>query len=59
VTEAVAGLDEDRRDFDWDWCSDVLFEDHDVLMLFDASLGGVEDSGSEINQALGPANLAH
>ncbi|MCP9989231.1 hypothetical protein [Streptomyces albogriseolus] len=55
----MAGLDEDRRDFDWDWCSDVLFEDHDVLMLFDASLDGVEDSGSEINQALGPANLAH
>ncbi|MFJ6861734.1 hypothetical protein [Streptomyces werraensis] len=51
----MAGLDEDRRDFDWDWCSDVLFEDHDVLMLFDASLDG---SGSEINQALGLANLA-
>ncbi|MGW7284020.1 hypothetical protein ACWGH4_00750 [Streptomyces sp. NPDC054847] len=27
-------------------------------MLFDASLVGIEDSGNEINQALGLANLA-
>ncbi|WP_405763983.1 hypothetical protein OHU34_43395 [Streptomyces sp. NBC_00080] len=58
VAETVAGLDEDPRDFDWDWCLTVLFEDHDVLMLFDASLDGIEDSGNEINQALGLANLA-
>ncbi|KNE81424.1 hypothetical protein AB0B04_18590 [Streptomyces xinghaiensis] len=58
VAKSVEGLDEDRRDFDWDWCSSVLFEDHDVLMLFDASLDGIEDSGSEVNQALGLANLA-
>ncbi|MGP3777034.1 hypothetical protein ACTWJ8_40000 (plasmid) [Streptomyces sp. SDT5-1] len=58
VAQAVKGIDEDRRDFDWDWCSDVLFEDHDVLMLFDASLDGIEDSGNAVNQALGLANLA-
>jgi hypothetical protein len=58
VAEAVAGLGEDRRDFDWDWCSDALFEDHDVLMLFDASLDGIEDSTNEINQALGLTSLA-
>ncbi|MEW2435994.1 hypothetical protein AB0952_17845 [Streptomyces caniferus] len=58
VAETVEGLGEDRRDFDWDWCSTVLFEDHDVLMLFDASLDGIEDSGNEINQTLGLANLA-
>ncbi|BCL18173.1 hypothetical protein ACPCBX_25200 [Streptomyces tuirus] len=58
VAETVEGLGEDRRDFDWDWCSTVLFEDHDVLMLFDASLDGIEDTGNEINQALGLANLA-
>lgn len=58
VAETVEGLGEDRRDFDWDWCSTVLFEDHDVLMLFDASLDGIEDSSNEINQALGLANLA-
>lgn len=58
VAETVQGLGEGRRDFDWDWCSSVLFEDHDVLMLFDASLDGIEDRGNEINQALGLANLA-
>ncbi|KUL48984.1 hypothetical protein ADL30_34515 [Streptomyces sp. NRRL S-1521] len=58
VAETVEGLGENRRDFDWDWCSTVLFEDHDVLMLFDASVDGVEDRGNEINQALGLANLA-
>ncbi|MFE1781256.1 hypothetical protein ACFW9F_01345 [Streptomyces sp. NPDC059506] len=58
VAECVAGLGEDRRDYDWAWCSDVLFEDHDVLMLFNAALDGIEDSGNEINQALGLANLA-
>ncbi len=25
-----------HRDFDWDWRSDVLFRDHDVLMLLGA-----------------------
>ncbi|MFI5940562.1 hypothetical protein ACIBCB_09910 [Streptomyces uncialis] len=55
--EVVAGLPEDRRDFDWGWCSTVLFEDHDVLMLFDASLDGIEDGGNEINQAMGLSNL--
>ncbi|MEV7144665.1 hypothetical protein [Streptomyces tauricus] len=58
VAQTVAGLDEDSQDFDWDWCLSALFEDHDVLMLFDASLDGIEDSGNEINQALGMANLA-
>jgi hypothetical protein len=58
VREAVADLPEHRRDFDWSACSDELFEDHDVLMLFDASLDGVEDSGSDVNQALGMVNLA-
>ncbi|MGP3634493.1 hypothetical protein ACTU45_14160 [Streptomyces sp. 24-1644] len=57
VEETVAGLPEARGDFDWDWCSTILFEDHDVLMLFDASLDGIEDSGNEVNQAMGLANL--
>src|SRR4051812_47479822 len=37
VRDAVAGLPEERADFDWDACSDLLFQDHDVLMLFDPS----------------------
>ncbi|WP_420167202.1 hypothetical protein [Streptomyces violaceoruber] len=54
----MAGLPEDRGDLDWDWCSSVLFEDHDVLMLFDSSLDGIEDSGNDVNQAMGMTNLA-
>ncbi|MEV7239120.1 hypothetical protein AB0N06_36070 [Streptomyces sp. NPDC051020] len=49
--KAVAGLPEDRRDDDWDACSGILFQDHDVLMLFDDALDGVEDSGSAVNLA--------
>ncbi|MFK0022822.1 hypothetical protein [Streptomyces sp. NPDC090798] len=33
-------------------------QDHDVLMLSDDSLDGVEDSGSGVNQAWGMVNLA-
>ncbi|MER5696150.1 hypothetical protein ACWDBO_29690 [Streptomyces mirabilis] len=58
VRETVADLPQHRRDFDWTACSAGLFEDHDVLMLFDDSLDGVEDSGSDVNQALGMVNLA-
>jgi hypothetical protein len=41
VSEAVADLHEDRRDFDWDACSNGLFQDHDMLMLFDNTLDGI------------------
>ncbi|MFC8730388.1 hypothetical protein [Streptomyces bacillaris] len=58
VERAVAGLPEDRGDLDWDWCSSVLFEDHDVLMLFGSSLDGIEDSGNDVNQAMGMTDLA-
>ncbi|MFC5724159.1 hypothetical protein ACFP1Z_28730 [Streptomyces gamaensis] len=58
VREVVAGLPEHRSDFDWFACSSDLFQDHDVLMLFDAALDGIEDSGSDVNQALGMVNLA-
>jgi hypothetical protein len=33
-------------------------QDHDVLMLFDDSLDGIEGSGSDANQALSMVNLA-
>lgn len=56
VREAVGELPAHRRDYDWDGCSEDLFQDHDVLMLFDSALDGLEDSG--ISQAMGMANLA-
>jgi hypothetical protein len=37
-------------DYSWDQCSDLLFQDHDVLMLFDQGLDGFEDSDTDINK---------
>lgn len=56
VRETVGELVAHRRDYDWNACSDYLFQDHDVLMLFDSALDGLEDS--DINQAMGMENLA-
>ncbi|MGW6259927.1 dTDP-glucose 4,6-dehydratase [Streptomyces sp. NPDC055085] len=58
VQDTVAGLAAERGDFDWDACSGVLFEDHDVLMLFDDSLDGIEDAAGAVHQAMGMINLA-
>ena len=58
VAETVAGLPEARGDGDWDACSDVLFQDHDVLMLFDDSLDGIDDAESDLHQSMGMVNLA-
>jgi hypothetical protein len=57
VRAAVAALPEDRRDFDWGACSAVLFH-HDVLMLFDHSLDGIEHADNELHPSLGMVNLA-
>ncbi|MFF3878960.1 hypothetical protein [Streptomyces sp. NPDC001978] len=58
VSDAVAALPADRQDFDWDACSDDLFQDHDVLMLFDNKFDGIEDPGNDIHQSMGMVNLA-
>ncbi|WP_393101031.1 hypothetical protein [Streptomyces sp. LN325] len=33
-------------------------QDHDVLMLFDDSLDGIEDAEGDVQQAMGMINLA-
>ncbi|WP_309052866.1 hypothetical protein [Streptomyces sp.] len=38
--------------------SDILFQDHDVLMLFDDSLDGIEDPAGDLYQSMGMVNLA-
>lgn len=58
VRALVADLPQNSADYDWQGCSDELFEDHDVLMLFDAQLDGVEASDSGIHQAMGMVSLA-
>lgn len=50
-------LPEHRNDYDWDMCSELLFEDHDVLMLYNASLDGFEDPGGDLNQKYGLGDL--
>ncbi|MFF8768332.1 hypothetical protein ACF07Q_27780 [Nocardiopsis dassonvillei] len=48
-------LPKHRDDYTWDFCLDILFEDHDVMLLFDPRFDGVEDPDSELNrlQAMG------
>ncbi len=46
-----------ERDDDFDSARDVLFRDHDVLMLFDASLDGVDDPEGELHEQFRFANL--
>ncbi|MET9779347.1 hypothetical protein ABZ023_34760 [Streptomyces sp. NPDC006367] len=58
VRALVADLPQNSADYDWQGCSDYLFEDHDVLMLFDAQLDGMEAPDSDIHQAMGMVSLA-
>lgn len=44
-------------DEDFAWLREVLFEDHDVLLLFDPALDGIEDPDNPVHQQLGMANL--
>ena len=46
-----------ERDDDFEWARDVLFRDHDVLLLFDRTLDGVDDTESELHQRFRFANL--
>jgi hypothetical protein len=44
-------------DYSWDQCSSLLFQDHDVLMLFDRGLDGFEDPDSDINRQFSVGDL--
>jgi len=58
VIPTNALLPEDvERDDDFEWIREALFRDHDVLLLFNASLDGIEDDESELNQQCLFANL--
>jgi hypothetical protein len=53
-----ASLPQDgARDTDFDSVRDLLFRDHDVLLLFDPSLDGLDDPESELHQRFRFANL--
>lgn len=44
-------------DYDWDACADVLFQDGDVVMLFNPAFDGIEDPDNDVNQAAGIGDL--
>ncbi|MFE2554362.1 hypothetical protein ACFXGI_38525 [Streptomyces sp. NPDC059355] len=50
-------LPEHEDDYSWDSCSDLLFQDHDVLMLFHTKFSGIEDPENPTNQSMGEGDL--
>jgi hypothetical protein len=50
-------LPEHGDDCGWDDCSDLLFQDHDLLMLFDPKLSGIADPQDPANQSMGVGDL--
>ncbi|MGW1249523.1 hypothetical protein [Streptomyces sp. NPDC002535] len=50
-------LPEHEDDYSWDSCSDLLFQDHDVLMLFHSKFTGIEDPDHPANQFMGVGDL--
>ena len=60
----TAGQSGDQPDFasvygddDIDWAPEILFRDHDGLMLVNVSLDGIEDDSSEVAEKYRFANL--
>ncbi|GHE40337.1 hypothetical protein GCM10017673_48400 [Streptosporangium violaceochromogenes] len=51
-------LPDHADDYDWHMCSTLLFQDHDVLMLYDDGFDGVEADG-EANRHLGLDHTLH
>lgn len=57
VAEFTQGLPEQQGDYDWDVCSDLLFQDHDVLFLYDPMMQGLEHPDNPLNQRMGIGDL--
>lgn len=45
-------LPEYEDDYQWGMCSEMLFQDHDILLLSQGWADGVEDPDSDLNQAM-------
>jgi hypothetical protein len=48
---------EHEDDYDWYMCSSVLFQDHDILMLDDRQMDGIEDPEDTLNREQGIGDL--
>ena len=53
LKDDFAAFPEHKADFNWVLLSDVLFQDADILELFDPSRDGIENPEDEENQNLG------
>ncbi|MFJ2779718.1 hypothetical protein [Kitasatospora sp. NPDC087315] len=52
-----AALPVDRDDYDFGACTDMFFQDTDVLMLYSARFDGIEDPDGETNRQIGMGDL--
>ncbi|MCL6297624.1 tetratricopeptide repeat protein [Streptomyces kronopolitis] len=57
VAEFTRGIPEQRGDYDWSTCSDLLFQDHDVLFLYDPVMQGLEHPDAPLNRHMGMGDL--
>ena len=57
LADVVEALPEHPDDFDWEMCSEVFFQDHDVLTLFNEALDGIEDPNFEGNRWAGMGDM--
>ncbi|MFF4059491.1 tetratricopeptide repeat protein [Streptomyces sp. NPDC001668] len=55
--EFTEGLPGQPGDYDWFACKELLFEDHDVLMLYEPWMEGIENPENSVNQHMRMANL--
>ncbi|MBL7630131.1 hypothetical protein I7412_23780 [Frankia sp. CN6] len=53
LTDWIDRLPTHPRDLDWDACVDGLFQDTDILNLFDEALDGMEDPDDPTNREFG------
>jgi hypothetical protein len=53
LEEGTAPWPSHPADFDWDMAGEVLFQDIDILTLFNPNLDGIEDPDTELNQQAG------
>jgi len=53
LDDTLPELPEHADDYDWDMASEVFFQDHDILDLFDVEKDGIEDPETELNRATG------
>lgn len=57
VAELAQGLPDQQGDYDWPVCSDLLFQDHDVLFLYNPMMQGLEHPDDPLNRHMGIGDL--